>query len=35
MTQVAQIFEEEKQAALTQVTQIFEEEEKQVLKERE
>lgn len=31
MTQVAQIFEEEKQQALLQVTQIFEEEKKQAL----
>jgi len=31
MTQVAQIFEEEKQRALTQVAQIFEEEKKQAL----
>ena len=31
MTQVAQIFEEEKQQALTQVAQIFEEEKKQAL----
>ena len=32
MTQVAQIFEEEKQQALTQVAQIFEEEKQQVVK---
>lgn len=32
MTQVAQIFEEEKQQALTQVAQIFEEEKRQALK---
>ena len=32
MTQVAQIFEEEKQQALTQVAQIFEEEKQQALK---
>ena len=31
MTQVAQIFEEEKQQALTQVAQIFEEEKRQAL----
>ena len=31
MTQVAQIFEEEKQQALTQVAQIFEEEKQQAL----
>ena len=31
MTQVAQIFEEEKRQALTQVTQIFEEEKRQAL----
>ena len=31
MTQVAQIFEEEKQQALLQVTQIFEEQKKQAL----
>ncbi len=35
MTQVAQIFEEEKQQALTQVAQIFEEEKQQALKENE
>ena len=35
MTQVAQIFEAEKQAALTPVVQIFEEEKKQALKEKE
>lgn len=32
MTQVAQIFEEEKQAALTQVAQIFEEEKREALR---
>lgn len=33
MTQVAQIFEEEKQEALAQVAQVFEEEKRQAMKE--